>query len=460
MKSVEDTIAAIATPPGMGGIAVIRVSGADAWEIACRLGLLQKERVEAKRLYVRRIRARSGEVLDEGVFAFFKGPESYTGEDVVEISCHGGRLVAQRVLEEVIHAGARVAEKGEFTRRAFLHGKMDLTQVEGVEAIVEAESEAALRAGLRLYEGTLGRRLRAIREELVRFAGLLELELDFAEEDVEFASRDELWELLGRVQEEVRRAVRSYRKGKRLVSGVRTVIVGPPNVGKSSLLNALLEEERALVTEIPGTTRDTVEEAVEIRGVLFRLVDTAGLRETADRVEILGIDRTWREVEKADLVLLVVDGSVEQASGEIEKIVRSVEDAGSDRLLVVNKIDRGLRDWTRSVARGWPRVEVSALRGEGMEKLEELLVEIAVGRADDRQEVESEWLVTTSRQYEALVRAEEALKRAEKTLESGLSSEFTAFELREALDAIGEVTGDVTTDEILDRIFENFCIGK
>ncbi|NOZ56545.1 MAG: tRNA uridine-5-carboxymethylaminomethyl(34) synthesis GTPase MnmE [Calditrichaeota bacterium] len=460
MKSVEDTIAAIATPPGTGGIAVIRVSGADAWDIACRLGLLQKERVEARRLYVRRIRARSGEVLDEGVFAFFKGPESYTGEDVVEISCHGGRLVAQRVLEEVIHAGARVAEKGEFTRRAFLHGKMDLTQVEGVEAIVEAESEAALRAGLRLYEGTLGRRLRAIREELVRFAGLLELELDFAEEDVEFASRDELRELLGRVQEEVRRAVRSYRKGKRLVSGVRTVIVGPPNVGKSSLLNALLEEDRALVTEVPGTTRDTVEEAVEIGGVLFRLVDTAGLRETADRVEILGIDRTWREVEKADLVLLVVDGSVEQASGEIEKIVRSVEDAGSDRLLVVNKIDRGLRDWTRSVARGWPRVEVSALRGEGMEKLEELLVEIAVGRADERQGEESEWLVTTARQYEALVRAEEALKRAEKTLESGLSSEFTAFELREALDAIGEVTGDVTTDEILDRIFENFCIGK
>ncbi|HFE53104.1 MAG TPA: tRNA uridine-5-carboxymethylaminomethyl(34) synthesis GTPase MnmE, partial [Bacteroidetes bacterium] len=400
------------------------------------------------------------EVLDEGVFAFFKGPESYTGEDVVEISCHGGRFVAQRILEECVELGARPAEAGEFTRRAFLHSKLDLTQVEGVEAIIAATSEAGLRAGVELYEGGLGKRLREIREELVRFASLLELELDFAEEDVEFASREELRGVLDRVQSEVEKALRSYRKGRRAVEGVRTVIVGPPNVGKSSLLNALLEQDRALVTEIPGTTRDTVEEVVELGGVLFRLVDTAGLRETADHVEVLGIDRTWREVERADVILLVVDGSAREAGSELDRIVRSIEETQADRLLVVNKVDRGVRAWTEGVAEKWPRVRVSALTGEGLEKLEEELVRLAVGSQEGKSGGESDWLVTTVRQFEALVRAKEALERARGTLDQGLSSEFTALELREALDTIGEITGEVTTDEILDRIFANFCVGK
>ena len=460
MKELEDTIAAVATPLGTGGIGVVRVSGARAWEIGCALGRLPLDGVEARRLYVRRLRSKEGEVLDEGVLAFFKGPESYTGEDVVEISCHGGRLVVRRVLEEVIRMGARMAERGEFTRRAFMHGKMDLTQVEGVEAIIGARSESGLRAGLGLYEGRLGRRLREIRRELVRFASLLELELDFADEDVEFASRQELLGTVEGVLDELERAKRSYRKGRRLVEGVRTVIVGPPNVGKSSLMNALLEEERALVTEVPGTTRDTVEEGVEIGGLLFRLVDTAGLRETADRVEILGIDRAWREIGRADVVLLVVDGSAENEGCTVPGIVRSVKEAGADGILVVNKKDRGVGEWTRRIAEDWPRVEVSALRGEGLEELEKRLVEVALGREEESGSTESEWLVTTARQYEALVRAAEALERAKETLERGLSAEFTAFELREALDAMGEVTGEVTTDEILERIFENFCVGK
>ncbi len=468
MKELYDTIAAISTPRGVGAIAVVRMSGPEALTIAERLVREEgKGRLAPGRAVVLDVYAlgEEGLPLDRCVVAYFRAPHSYTGEDVVEISCHGGPYVAGRVLEECLRAGARLAEPGEFTRRAFLHGKLDLAQVEAVSGIIYARSEERLRAAARQYRGELSARLERLRSELVELAARLELELDFAEEDVEFASREEIEARLGEALGEVERALATYRRGRRIWEGVRTVLVGRPNVGKSSLLNALLERERAIVTDVPGTTRDTVEDELTIEGVLFRLVDTAGLRTSAEGVEVLGIDRTWREVERADVVLWVVDGSLPlaQAVGEeAEGLVGAVRRTGADLIVVLNKVDlpAGVgADEVRRWAGDRPVVRVSARTGQGLADLTETLVRVAMeddGRSGEREDV----LLTTARQFEALTRAKEGLERALESAREGRGSELVAVDLREAVEAIGTVTGKVTTEEILDQIFANFCIGK
>ncbi|MDZ7372975.1 MAG: tRNA uridine-5-carboxymethylaminomethyl(34) synthesis GTPase MnmE [candidate division KSB1 bacterium] len=465
MRELSDTIAAVATPRGVGGIGIVRVSGPNALAIAEKLTGRGVGEWEPQRATVCEVFALDDrEVpLDQAVVTYFRGPRSYTGEDVVEIACHGGLLVVRRVLEECLRAGARLAEPGEFTRRAFLNGKLDLTQVEAVAGIVHARSEAGLRAAVRQLQGNLSRPLRELRNDLLEIATRVELELDFAEEDVELAPREEIRARVVRARDVVRRGLASYSRGRRLWEGVRVVIAGRPNVGKSSLLNALVGAERAIVTEVPGTTRDTIEAELSLNGVLFRLVDTAGLRQAADKVEVLGIDRTWREVERADVVLWVIDASagLEEAVGEEgEALKRGAASCGADLIVVLNKVDLEPRiepGQLRPHVGGLRVVEVSAKTGAGLGALESALLETVEGKDDAGGQ---EWLVTSERQFQALVRAGEALDRCLACLDRGYGYEVVAVELREAMEAVGSVVGEVTTEDILNEIFARFCIGK
>lgn len=479
MFTQNDTIAAISTPKGTGGIAVIRVSGPDAIGAVDGLfrGKVKLSEGASHRAYVGRLVAEghgqlepvddpglhAGEVLDEVVVSLFRKPHSYTGEDVVEISCHGGQFISHRVLEAVVACGVRIADPGEFTRRAFLNGRLDLAQAEAVADIIQAKTAWSLKAALSRYGGALSGRVREIRQELIDLCSLLELELDFAEEDVEFADRAEVERQLEASLERIQSFAQTYERGKILREGARLVIVGKPNVGKSSLLNALLKEDRAIVTEVPGTTRDVLEEQLDLRGVYFRVVDTAGVREATERVEREGVQRTLDQIRKADVVLFLFDGSGrldaedERLMAEVRRVRGAEKNSG---ICAINKIDLPKRLSTAALRErfpGWPVLEISAAEHRGLEALEAALVEKAVGWAGDPG---SEVLVSNLRQKAALEKALAALASAQRSLRSGMSPEFVAVDLRAGMEHLGEIIGEVTTEDILGNIFSKFCIGK
>jgi tRNA modification GTPase len=459
MKNDRDTICAIATPPGSGGIAVLRLSGLRAKEIAAAVCSDSDATAQMKPNTVYHAYFRDGtDLLDDGVIAFFGAPKSYTGEDVVEISCHGGWHSSQAILQALLGRGARMAAPGEFTLRAFLNGKMDLAQAEAVAQLVAARTEAAGKVAVRQLEGSLSKKIREMRAKTVDMLALLEVELDFVEEDVQFTTRDELERAIRDLIADCNRLVASYRQGRLLREGLRVAIVGPPNSGKSTLFNSLVEEERAIVSPHPGTTRDVVEARLDISGLEVILLDTAGVRKSRGEIEKAGIGRALREMERADIVFLVVDITDDRAldkalSGEI----------GNKPVVVVwNKIDLLSQHPTAEARRPLPvhvsrekvaEVRVSALHHQGLDQLERAILTHSVGEEIDSGQIQ----VTEARHKQELEAASQALGRALASLND---STLCATDLREAADALGRITGETIGEEILDRIFSKFCIGK
>jgi tRNA modification GTPase len=456
----SDTISAIATPLGEGGISVIRISGQQAFTVADRVFIGRSKLADSPShtAHFGRVVDGSGSYVDEVVAVTFRAPNSYTCEDVVELSCHGGYIVTQKVLQVILSAGGRMAEPGEFTKRAFLNGRLDLSQAEAVGDLIHSQSEAAYRSSVRQLSGELSREIKGVRDELLNLSSLLELELDFSEEDVEFANRRTLEERLVGAVGVVDRLLASYAVGKVYKEGVRVTIAGKPNAGKSSLLNALLGEDRAIVSPTPGTTRDTISEGASIGGVLFRLTDTAGLRETADAIEHEGVERAQKEAEEADIVLLVMDYEEQYYNGTepmYNRLAEACQHMGIKLIKVWNKIDLYQSEAPRSLAEG-DGFYVSALKGDGIDFLRNGLSRVVLSD----QFNESSVVVTNTRHRDALARAKRSLGLALDTLRAGRSGEFVALDLRAGLGALGEITGEVTTEDVLNNIFSKFCIGK
>ncbi len=448
-----DTIAAVGSPFGEGAIALVRVSGPVALVVAGKVCVGQPDLASfsSRRQRLVQLLDREGRPLDEVLLCVHRGPASYTGEDVVEISCHGGILVTRRVLETLLAAGARAAEPGEFTQRAFLNGRMDLTQAEAVMDLIRAQTDLAIRAAGEQLEGRLGQRINVLRETMLSLVAHVEAFIDFPDEDIDPDTGTALIERTDGLIGALDALLATAGQGRILREGVRTVIYGEPNVGKSSLLNLLLGQERAIVSATPGTTRDTIEESLNVRGLPLRLTDTAGLRESADPLENAGMAHTRRTLARADLALRVVDGS--QPPSEV---LTPTTDAAQLRveILVLNKADLGVHPaWNEQPQ----AVRVSCRNGEGIEQLADAIYERVTGG----QLSWSESAVAINARHQAcLQRAREALLTAREALRTGASPEFAALDLRAALDAVGAVVGQVDTEDILGRIFSTFCIGK
>lgn len=493
----QSTIAAVSTPAGTGGIAVVRISGPDAIEIvgAAWRGKPLKE-IAGHTATLGRYVSTSGELIDECLATLFRAPRSFTGEDVVEISVHGSVWIQREIMADLIRRGARAAGPGEFTQRAFLNGRLDLAQAEGVADLIAASSKAAHDLAVSQTRGRFSREFEALRERLIEFASLLELELDFSEEDVEFADRANLRSLADAILAKVERLADSYASGAVLKDGIPVVIAGIPNAGKSSLLNMLLGEDKAIVTDIPGTTRDVIEDTAEIDGILFRFTDTAGLRESDDMVESIGIERAKEKIRTARIVVWVFDPFADAAQQISE--IREIMHENPDRKLIVlvNKSDlTAMKSYhmteshdtdklipktghshnegndTASLTEGAQRgddadasfesvikdaIPFSAKTGEGFGMLKQRLKEMSYNGYDPGQEL----IVTNARHYEALTRGAESLRQAIAGIDSNLSADFIAQDVREALHFLGTITGSVTTPDLLTSIFTHFCIGK
>lgn len=456
-----DCIAAIATPPGQGAIAVIRMSGGNALEIAHKVfrGRAPLTEVPGYSVQYGMIVNSRGEILDAGLATVFREPHSYTGENSVELSCHGGSVIVRSVLEALIDGGARQAEPGEFTKRAFLNGKMDLSQAEAVADLVGAGSRRAQRASIRQLEGKLGSAVNELREQLIDLCALLELDLDFSEEGIEVITGNQVVERIAGVENRLSMLVDSFSVGRVYREGVGVVLAGKPNVGKSSLFNALLQEERAIVAAHPGTTRDTIEESLEIAGVLFRVTDTAGLREAETVVEAEGVKRARSTVGDADIILLVIDAGDEPDPIAARQIADGLSQ-GQRIVVAYNKADLVADAPRRSkltAEYGLTGTFTSATDGEGIHELKDLLAKvILVGEVDN----EGDLYVTNERHYRALVKARQNLSQAKESCLALKANEFVAFDVREAAQALSEITGEITTDEVLNSIFSKFCIGK
>ncbi len=462
-----EAIAAIATPVGAGALAVVRISGKGIFDIAQRVFRKAGDRdflfsrSKGYRAHFGTMHDRDG-LIDEVIALVFRSPNSFTMEDSIEFSCHGGPVVVKHILQVLLDEGCRLAEPGEFTRRAFLNGRIDLLQAEAIGEMIHARTESAFRTAVTQMQGTLSARLDNMRERLLHSCALLELELDFSEEDVEFQSRRELDEELATLQEELQKLIDSYRHGRLLKEGVSTVIAGKPNSGKSTLLNALLGEERAIVSHMPGTTRDYIEECFIHEKTMFRLTDTAGLRDTGEEIEHEGVLRSYRKISQADLILYLVDISGEELSVDISRIRQFQEEYPEARMIVAaNKIDL-VADASERIAMlhnaaGCEVCGISAAKGIGLDGLLHLMASMVEGLDKIH---EASVLVTSLRHYEALRNASDSLDNAKMLIDSGEGTELIAFELRSALDYVGEITGKVVNEEILNLIFERFCIGK
>ncbi len=456
-NNLEDTIVAIATPPGAGAIGIVRLSGPLSEAIAQRI-FRSKRAVSSFKshhlYYGHIIDPDPGEAIDEVMIALFRAPHSYTGEDSLEIYAHGGPLILKLILEATLKCGARLAEPGEFTKRAFLNGRMDLTQAEAVLHLINARTKAELQIAHKQLQGYLGQVVEGIIKTLVEFKAHLEVAIDFPEEDVEIVP-PAVWQK--RLEKEVIAPIKSlleaYTQGRVLREGALMAIVGRPNVGKSSLLNRLLKEERAIVTPIPGTTRDVIEETISIKGIPVKIADTAGLRKTADVIEAVGVERARKKVAEADVVLWVIDAS-QPFTKEDEEIYHEVE--GKSVILVLNKSDLPSKIDLKDRFRHLPQVKISALYGQGIERLEEEIFERILGQKEEK--IPS--FVPSLRHKVSLEKGLSAVKRAIDTIKNGLPPVFVSVDIQEALDALGEIVGKTTPEEVLSYIFSQFCIGK
>jgi len=456
LTGYDDTIVALATAPGVGAIAVIRLSGPQAITICNQLfpskDLLQQA---SHTLHVGSILSEA-KIIDEVVVSLFKGPRSYTGENVIELSCHGSPYIQQQLIDACIQAGARLAKPGEFTMRAFLNGKLDLAQAESVADLIASHSAASHQTAMQQMRGGFSRELQALREQLIRFSALIELELDFSQEDVEFADRTQLYALIKTALEVVQHLTDSFRMGNVIKHGVNTAIVGKPNAGKSTLLNTLLNENRAIVSDIAGTTRDTIEEVLNIQGILFRLIDTAGIRESMDTIESIGVQKTLEKIKEAGVVIYLFDVS-ELTAEDIRKQVSLFEQDSINHLLVGNKMDVLGESEAFAKFAGIPDILfISAKDHAHIDLLKDKLVQ-KVMSGDINTEAT---IVTNARHYAALQSVLQALQDVRSGMDSGLPGDLLALDIRRCLHFLGEITGEITNEEQLDWIFSKFCIGK
>ena len=462
-----DTICAIATAAGQGAIAVIRISGSDAIPITEKIFVsTQKGKILANQngntTHFGMLKDKQ-EIVDEVLISLYKNPYSYTGEDSIEISCHGSIFIQQKVLQLLIKNGAKLAAPGEFTQRAFINGKMDLSQAEAVADLIASSSAASHKIAINQIRGGFSDELNQLRDRLIEFISLIELELDFSEEDVEFADRSRLQNLLNTIKERVENLIKSFQLGNVIKNGVPVAIIGEPNVGKSTLLNTLFNEEKAIVSDIAGTTRDAIEDVLNIGGVLFRFVDTAGLRKTTDKIETLGIEKTAQKIKQANLIILMVEATNkwEDISNQIKYTIDDYNIDNRQLIVLINKIDKIQMkesdiDNLREKFAETSFATASAKHKTNIEELTSILKKTY----DIHAISESDVIVSNTRHYEALKQAFEALERVEEGLENGITGDFLAMDIRQVLHYIGEITGQVSTDDILGNIFKNFCIGK
>ncbi len=452
----NDTVVALATPPGMGAIGVIRVSGAQTFSILNDLFPSKNLLEQASHTIVVGMLKDQGKVLDEVVLSLFKGPKSYTGEDVIEISCHGSGYIQSQIIAAITARGARLAKAGEFTQRAFLNGKLDLAQAESVADLIASNSEASKRAAIHTMRGGFSTDLAALREQLITFSALIELELDFSEEDVAFADRSALHNLVSNLQGATKQLVDSFALGNVIKNGVQVAIIGKPNAGKSTLLNALLNENRAIVSDIAGTTRDTIEEVINIDGVLFRLIDTAGIRtQTDDVIEQLGVAKSLEKMNAADLVVYLFDAQTTSIQ-DIEVVANELTATGIKHVLVANKIDSIDAPALAKLATMESIVCIAAKNKTAIDTLKNALVKKAVG--GDLQTEST--VVTNARHHEALVKLSEALEDVNTGLHQKITGDLLALDIRQCLHYLGLITGEITNNDQLDYIFSKFCIGK
>ena len=457
-----DTICAVSTPHGMGGIAVIRVSGDDALDIV-------QQRWQGKPIaemashtaHLGHILDSQGEILDEAVLTLFRTPNSFTGEDVVEISCHGSMWIQQQIVGTLIDAGCRAATGGEFTQRAFANGKMDLSQAEAIADVIASQSRASHHVAMNQMRGAFSRQLSTLRSQLLQFVSLIELELDFSEEDVTFADRERLTTLATDIKTVIDSLAQSYQAGNAIKNGLPVAIVGPTNAGKSTLLNTLLGDDRALVSDIKGTTRDVIEDTVVMGGTLLRFIDTAGIRESQDVIESMGIERSFKKMDEARIVLWVIDATA--PAEEVEDFYIKIQQHCRDKavIAVINKVDTAIafavEKMLKKLNHGIKTIKISAREGSGIEMLkQEIITTAALPQVTDENAV----IVTNARHYHALVRASEALDRTLQGLSTGLSGDLLSQDIRECMHYLGEITGEISTHEILGEIFAHFCVGK
>lgn len=454
-ENPEDTICALSTPQGIGAISLIRLSGKKSFQII--EGIFSRNLKDAKShtAHFGTI-IKEGTILDEVVVTIFRNPNSFTGEDLIEIGCHGSPYIQSELLKLLIANGARMAGPGEFSMRSFFNGKMDLSQTEAVADVIASNSKAAHQLAVHQMRGGFSTEISTLRQELMNFASLIELELDFSEEDVEFADRSQLEDLLSLVQTKVDSLVASFDFGNAIKNGVPVAIVGPPNAGKSTLLNALLNEDKAIVSDIAGTTRDVIEDTVILDGVEFRFIDTAGIRETTDVIENLGIKRSYEQINKAKIVLLLVDLSSETEDnviGQIEKFEQDVIGEHQKLVCLFNKTDLAdLNQFEKLKSKG---VFISAKSQDGIKGLKDLLV------TDYKETVsDSSVIVTNVRHYDILIKCQESILKIQNGLEIQITGDLLAMDIRETMNLLGEITGEISSDELLGNIFANFCIGK
>ena len=459
----NETIVALATAPGVGAIGVIRLSGNDAiaiCESVFATKSLKNKTLTDKASHTIHFGVIHEEdiIIDEVLVSVFKAPNSYTSENTVEISCHGSMFIQQQIIQLFIKKGARMANHGEFTLRAFLNGKLDLSQAEAVADLIASNSATSHQVAMQQMRGGFSNKIKLLRQNLVDFASLIELELDFSEEDVEFANRTDLKKLVSSIQRIVQRLIDSFEVGNVLKNGIPVAIVGKPNAGKSTLLNVLLNEERAIVSEIPGTTRDVIEDALNIEGVLFRIIDTAGIRETKDVVESIGVERTFEQIKLSSIAMYVFDAhevTIAELEQEIEELKPHLNN--SQLVLVANKIDKEDQEYIRKEFSVFPNmIFISAKEHLFIDELKKQLVQLF----DDKAINITETVVTNARHVEALRNTNSALIRILDGLNNNVSGDFLAMDIRQALHHLGVITGEISTDDLLANIFSKFCIGK
>ncbi len=455
MFNNQDTICALATPSGIGAIGMIRLSGDKSLEITSKVFSKSLMKVASHTAHFGTIKDKSGELIDEVLITVFENGKSFTGEESVEISCHGSSFILQKIMAILLENGCRIANPGEFTQRAFLNGKMDLSQAEAVADLIASQSKSAHSIAMNQMRGGFSSELKDLREQLIHFASLVELELDFAEEDVEFADRTELNELVTNVLAYIKKLAGSFELGNAIKNGVPIAIVGRPNAGKSTLLNALVNEERAIVSEIAGTTRDTIEERIVIEGVDFRFVDTAGLRETDDAIEKIGVERALKQIGVSSVYIYLFDAtvlSIEEVNEDLSKFPEEIH-----QVVVANKTDL-LSKEQKEVLRSsdLDLVSISAKQKQSIDVLKDSLLKVI----NHHSLSEGDTIVSNARHYDALMKTIESLDKTKEGLDSEVTGDFIAMDIRQAMFHLGTITGDISTDDLLGNIFSKFCIGK